>query len=178
MPATAWANSASSAPWRSRSISCASIRLASPYQMSLTREKGMSSRCEARRIAAFTLSAAGRGSAHRRTRVCASSIEEVDDEFGNLVGPTICCPLTNRCLTALPMGGRDGWGPVRGATNPVPDGAGRQLIIMSHFESLYIRQSRSDVFSRCFGDYLLDCFFDPLASADGAFRLLLQHEAV
>jgi hypothetical protein len=32
----------------------------------------------------------------------------------------------------------------------------------------------SIIFSPCFGDYLLDCFFDPLASADGGFRLFLQ----
>src|SRR3981081_3890928 len=82
-------NSVRDAACLSRSISCASIRLASPYQMSLTRENGMSSRCEARRMAAFTESAPGRGSAHRRTRVCASSIEEAYGELGNLVAPII-----------------------------------------------------------------------------------------
>jgi hypothetical protein len=88
--AIAWASSAFSASCRSMSISSASIRLASPYQMSLVRENGMSSRCEARRMAAFTESAAGRGSAHRRTRVRASSIEEAYDEFGNLITPIMC----------------------------------------------------------------------------------------
>jgi hypothetical protein len=56
--------------------------------------------------------------------------------------------------------------------------AGRQLIILSHFDSLYIWQSRADVFSRRFGEDLLGCFFDPLTSADGTLRLFLQHEAM
>lgn len=57
--------SALSASCRSRSISPELMRRASPYQISLVREKGKSSRRDARRIAALTLSPAERGSAHR-----------------------------------------------------------------------------------------------------------------
>lgn len=83
-PALAWASSVFSAPHLSRSISSASMRLASPYQMSLVRVKDNPSCREARRMAAFTWSPTGRGSAHRRTRDCASSIEETYNDFRNL----------------------------------------------------------------------------------------------
>jgi hypothetical protein len=101
IPAMAWANSVFSAICLSRSISSALIRLASPYQMSRVRENGISSRYEARRTAAFTWSPAGRGSAHRRTSDCASSIEEVND-FRNLraasIGSTSKVPVTKLAI--------------------------------------------------------------------------------
>jgi hypothetical protein len=59
-------NSALLAACRSWSFPSASIHLA-PYQISLTPENGMSSRCEARKMATLTRSPAGRGWAHRRT---------------------------------------------------------------------------------------------------------------
>lgn len=116
----AWAISASLAARRSWSISSALIRLASPYQISLTRENGMSSRCEARKIATLTRSPAGRGSAHRRTSVRASSIEEAYGGFGDLVALIIRW-LDHRCLMTVLIGGSDGCGALRWAAASMAD---------------------------------------------------------
>jgi hypothetical protein len=60
----------------------------------------MSSRCVARRTAAFTCSAAGDGSAHCRTWDCASSIEEANDDFCAFAPlPTVLVADAYWCVT-------------------------------------------------------------------------------